>query len=231
MSNIYTDGTYAEANPTWHQEDSPWKAGQILRLFKKHRLEPKSVAEIGCGAGGILRCLHDAIQSQTEFHGYDIASAPLELAKKAATDRLQFHNEDLLAAPATFDLLLVIDVIEHVPDYLGFLTRCRQKATLKIYHIPLEIHVSSTLRGTVAGARKSVGHIHYFTAETALACLQDTGHRIVDVLYTPGALGLVRFHPRLKSRLANIPRRAVGLFSEKFSQRLFGGYSLLVLAE
>ena len=110
MKEIYQSGEYAQANPTWHAEDSPWKVGQILRMFKKHDLHPTSIAEIGCGAGEILLLLHNALPDCPEFHGFDIAPLPIEMAKKKETPRLNFHNEDLLKSPQVLDLLLIIDV-------------------------------------------------------------------------------------------------------------------------
>ncbi len=37
---IYTKGDYLENNPTWHLEDSTWKAEQILNIFKKIIFNP-----------------------------------------------------------------------------------------------------------------------------------------------------------------------------------------------
>jgi len=56
---IYTEekGNYLENNPTWHIEDSPWKAKQIFKMLNKNSINPKSIAEIGCGAGEILNQL------------------------------------------------------------------------------------------------------------------------------------------------------------------------------
>jgi hypothetical protein len=57
MSDIYTDGRYQAENPAWHSEDSPWKAGKVAGLLTKHGLAPRTVAEIGCGAGQVLNNL------------------------------------------------------------------------------------------------------------------------------------------------------------------------------
>ena len=57
MSSRYEDGRYAAANPTWHEEDSPWKAGRIASLLARHGLLPATmatVAEVGCGAAGAV---------------------------------------------------------------------------------------------------------------------------------------------------------------------------------
>ena len=55
--------------------------------------------------------------------------------------------EDLtVSSRSHYDVLLVIDVFEHVPDYLGFIEKLRQKADLKVFHIPLDLSVSSIVR-------------------------------------------------------------------------------------
>jgi hypothetical protein len=122
-------------------------------------------------------------------------------------------------------------VIEHVRDYLGFTEACRAKARYKIFHIPLDIHVSSVLRARFVVGRRTVGHLHYFSAESALDTIEDTGHRVLDYVYTDGGVALAGNHPSLRRSIANIPRRMVGYFSKKLAARWFGGYSLLILAE
>lgn len=116
-----------ELNPSWHAEDSPWKAEQIMRMLNRHPLELRSIAEVGCGVGGILVALHESFPPQTiEFHGFDIASEAITRAKEKQKDHLHFYATDIFKDGRHFDLLLVMDVIEHVPDYLGFLESCQQ---------------------------------------------------------------------------------------------------------
>lgn len=231
MGNIYTDGEYMDQNPSWHEEDAPWKAAQIRLMLQRQPIKFKSVAEIGCGVGAILADLSNTLQGDLQFSGYDIAGPAIDRARQKESGRLHFHNEDLLQKNEFFDLLLIMDVIEHVPDYLGFLKGCKTKAKYKIYHIPLDIHASSVIRGSVISARESVGHIQYFTAESALASLSGTGHKIIDSFLTDGGLALTSLHPSLKRSIANVPRRIISAFSKKWAARLMGGYSLLVLTE
>ena len=56
-TTIYTSGEYAAKNPTYHVEDSAWKAHQILKIIQRNNLQPLSICEVGCGAGEILRQL------------------------------------------------------------------------------------------------------------------------------------------------------------------------------
>lgn len=62
---IYTDGTYFEKNPTWHIEDSAWKANQIQKILSQNKIKPKSICEIGCGAGEILKQLSYALPKES----------------------------------------------------------------------------------------------------------------------------------------------------------------------
>src|SRR5690606_39364807 len=49
-----------------------------------------------------------------------------------------------------FDLVLCIDVFEHIEDYLGFLRILRDKGTYKLFHIPLDMTVLSVLKNSQA---------------------------------------------------------------------------------
>lgn len=231
MSNIYTNQEYLQKNPTWHEEDSPWKALQILKLLERNGLQPQSVAEIGCGAGGVLAALAEKLPPQVRLSGFDISPQAIEMAQRHKREGLTFSCEDGLNSSRSFDLFLVIDVVEHVRDYLGFMEKCRSRAKYKIFHIPLDIHVSSVLRARFVVGRRTVGHLHYFSAESALDTVEDTGHRVVDYIYTDGGVALAALHPSFRRTIANLPRRLVGFFSPKLSARWFGGYSLLILAE
>lgn len=234
MGSIYTNGRYLEVTQTWHAEDSPWKAAQISKILAKNHVQPQRIAEIGCGAGSILKELSKMGScTDARFEGYDISPQAIELASRAESENIQFYCEDLLSERNAeyFDVLLAIDVYEHVPDYMGFLTCCKRKADYKIYHIPLDLHVSSVLRNTFMSARYAVGHLHYFTADSAIATLKDTGHEILDSFYTNPAIELFKEHPSIRKGIANVPRYLCSKLSVSFTARLFGGYSLLVLTK
>jgi 2-polyprenyl-3-methyl-5-hydroxy-6-metoxy-1,4-benzoquinol methylase len=229
-ASIYQTGEYVEKNPTYHVEDSGWKAGQILRMIEKHRLEPHSICEVGCGAGEILKQLHNSLPATTEFFGYEISPQAFALCRERESERLHYYKEDLLLGdPQRFDLLLCIDVFEHVEDYLGFLRGLRDKARHKLFHIPLDLSVQWVLRSQpILREREQAGHLHYFTKETALVTLKDAGYEIVDWFYTPGAIA----NPRsVKAKLAMWPRRLLSAINQDLVVRILGGYSLLVLAE
>ena len=228
-SDIYTSGTYLSNNPTWHEEDSSWKAKQIVTILSKNGIEPKSVCEVGCGAGEILNQLYQDLPDHVSFSGFEISPQAFEIAQQKAKDRLNFYLEDFLEKGGHYDLLLAIDIIEHIEDVFGFLRAIRPKADYSIFHIPLEISVQRVLLSKpILKRRREVGHIHYFTKETALATLEDTGYEIIDHLYTAGSLDLPP--TSLLYSLGRLPLKLACMVNKDLAVRILGGHSLLVLA-
>ncbi len=228
---MYTQGEYLEKNPTWHIKDSPWKAKQILKIVKKNNLQPNSICEVGCGAGEILYQLYIQMPIHVLFAGYEISPQAFELCQQRERKRLRFYLKNLLQDDkAFFDIVLAIDVLEHIEDYFGFLRNLRKKGQYKIFHIPLELSVQTVLRSSpILKERQSAGHIHYFTKETALATLIDTGYEILDYFYTAGSIELPA--KSFKSLLARLPRRIMFKLSKDITVRILGGYSLMVLTK
>ena len=228
---IYSDGRYFEINPTWHEEDSPWKAEQIARILKKNGIQPSSICEIGCGAGEILRNLKNQFNENVTCSGYEISPQAFEICKRKESENLEFHFDDLLANEGIqFDVVMAIDVFEHVEDYFGFLRKLHSKGRYQVFHIPLDLSVQTVIRGfPITNARKLVGHIHYFTKETALATLNDTGYEVVDYFYTNGLVDLP--HRGWKSWLLKLPRKVLFFIHNDWSVRILGGSSLLVLTK
>jgi ubiquinone/menaquinone biosynthesis C-methylase UbiE len=243
---IYTDGQYLDKNPDWHVGDSHWKAQQVMRCIRKNNLNPKSVCEIGCGAGEILRYMHSNSSDEVEFTGYEVSPQAFELCRTRTQPRLNFLLQDLLTDDSqVFDIGLCLDVFEHVPDYLGFLAEFRRKARFKIFHIPLEISVSTVLRKSIfATTHDKFGHLHRFTKDLALAALTDSGYKILDCSYTSyyvdrtreeimksGLKSLLMTENGWKSILMSPIRKLAYRVSPDWTTTVLGGYSLLVLAE
>jgi hypothetical protein len=226
---IYTDGSYLDrTGGTWHLEDSPFKAQQIARMLARHpEIKLDTICEIGCGAGGILVELEKLLPGQVAFTGFDISPQAHAISKRFSSARRSYILGNAFTDASVFDVVLVMDVVEHVEDCFSFLRQAKRKGQWKLYHIPLETHASATLRGV--NAWDSVGHLHLFTIETALKTMVYTGHRVVDWMLTDGAF--INKKKAFRTRLANLVRLPISRFSTKTVARLIGGYSILILAE
>ncbi|MFB3778589.1 MAG: class I SAM-dependent methyltransferase [Bryobacteraceae bacterium] len=229
FTGVYRTGAYCEQNPDLHAGDSPWKVRQILEMLQRHGLRPMTVCDVGCGAGHILRLLQPHLPPEAALRGYDISPPAIQLSRQFENDRLRFSCQDYLSDDfGTSDLLLCIDVLEHVPDYLGFLAQLRTRATLKIFHIPLEMCARSALCSrSILRNRAETGHLHYFNLDTALVTLRDTGYKVIDSFYTPS----FRLSLNTAGRKERLLRTLFRVTSRDFEARVLGGYSLLALAE
>jgi SAM-dependent methyltransferase len=254
-SSIYKNGEYLAQNEDWHAAESPWKAGNILKILQQNEIAFETAAEVGCGAGKILQALHQTLPEK-EFTGFDISPQAASLWQAtgaigtgavgtgaigtgaigtgaigtepgmiAAEPGVNYRLADFLATDETFDLLMSIDVFEHVPDYLGFLKQMRSRARYFIFHIPLDMNMLMLAKAEHSGLRDRIGHLHYFSRSTAEDTLNTCGYRIKDWFYTadyalPG-----------HERKINSLRRLMFALSPEWAVKTLGGWSMMVLAE
>jgi hypothetical protein len=151
------------------------------------------------------------------------------MARKYETERVSFHHLEVTPPSGIkYDVAAVIDLVEHVEDYLGFCQALLGLANYFIFHIPLEISAEGALRDRQILARRTSGHLHYFTKATALAALDETGYEVIDSRYTPAFIDLARTP---KQRLARVVTRLFFKLKPDLCVRLLGGASLMVLAK
>ncbi len=168
------------------------------------------------------------------FWGYEISPQAFELCKSRENEKLHFRLADVRQeTDAVFDLILLIDVIEHLEDYFSFLREIKPKSQYKILHIPLDLNLSQIVRGSLINKREISGHLHYFTADIALQMLKDVGYEVLDYFYTPAAIELPAkaITTEIKRNLLRLPRKVSFALWRDLAVRVFGGWSLLVLAQ
>jgi hypothetical protein len=227
--SIYSNAEYLANNPTWHVEDSPWKAEKIYDILRRNNLKPSRIAEVGCGAGEILVQLKGHLP-ESSFVGYEMSEQAFALAQSREREGVHFINANMLDENVHFDALLCIDVFEHVDDYIGFIKSLRSYADYKIFHIPLDLSVQAVVRSdALLEARRRVGHLHYFTKETALETVRYCGYEVIDSNLTALALDLP--NRGMRANLMKIPRVLLSQIAPDFAARVLGGWSLMVLAK
>lgn len=234
LEEIYTSGKYLERWPDWHAAISPWSARQVLYMMARHTLVPKTICEVGCGAGEILKQLQQNMAEDCLFWGYEISPQALQIAQMRANDRLHFQLANIKQEKDIFfDLILLIDVIEHVEDCFDFLRALKQKSTYKIIHIPLDLSARAVMRGSLLQVREQHGHIHYFSKELALQTLQDTGYKVLDYFYTSPSIDLPTegYCNEIRRKCMKLPRKLLFALQQDMAVRLLGGWSLMVLAQ
>lgn len=229
VTRFYLNGDYAARNPDWDSEDSPWKAARIAELLCDYARDPKTVIEVGCGAGEVMRALQIHLPA-AQMTGYDIAPDLERFWAKFEDTDLDFVLADYLATNAPVpDLVMLIDVIEHLGNPFDFLDRLRPKCREVVLHFPLDLSSISVLRETpLLHVRHKVGHLHFYTRGLVLALMEGAGYEVIEARYTGASFTAPQ--TRLKSRLAGLLRRAVFALNRDLGARLLGGETLMVLA-
>jgi len=227
--NIYKNGMYLSLNPTWHAEDSAWKARLIYDFLQQSNIEFRSVCDVGCGIGGVLQELCNKMDEKIMFYGYEISPQAYEMCKAKENARLRFFLGDFAEKDILYDLILIIDVIEHVQDYLNFLKKVKTKGVFKLFKVPLELSAVAVILKSrrLLLSRKSAGHLHYFTKDLFLEILKDSGYEVISfrVFKKSGQHANIHFKSIVDKLLFN----SVSLIDTELAVSLFGGM-LLVLA-
>lgn len=229
IARRYLGSDYVERNPTWDVEDSPWKAARVHEVLATHGVRPASIVDVGCGAGLVLTELQRSYPA-AHLSGFDIAPDAERFWEAPRARGIELTVGDFTAENTDrADVLLALDVLEHLQDPFAFLERLKGRASHYVFHFPLDLSASSVLRESpLLLVHDKVGHIHFFTRGLALALLADCGYTVVEARYTGAAFSAPQ--RGWKGRAAQLPRRLVYAINRDWGARLLGGETLMVLA-
>lgn len=225
----YLSDKYLLNNPTWHAEDSRWKARKVADLLNSHLIAPKSLIDVGCGGGGVLFEMSSAY-SGARLTGYDFAPDAEQFWDEPRAAGVELVVGNFFESQLPFqDVLLLLDVLEHIQDPFAFLFGLKGRAKYYVFHFPLDLSALSVLRESrLLHVRDKVGHIHYFTRGLALAMLKDCGFEVIEARYTGAAFNGLGCS--WKTTFARVPRRLAFALNHDVGARLLGGETLMVLA-
>ena len=227
MKDPYNDGTYLHHNQQWHQEDSPYKADLVMQMLRHAKQDFQTCADVGCGAGGVTSILAKTFSDKV-FHGFDTSKDAARFWAAHAESNLTFSSQNIFDVQETFDLVLCLDVFEHVDDYIGFLRQLRKLGSSFVFNIPLDMSVAKLVTGGLRFVREEVGHLHYFNAYTAVETMTYAGYEIEHSCLSAMFRHTMPRNIRQVFMLA--PRLLTSVLGDRLSAILTGGYSLVVLA-
>jgi 2-polyprenyl-3-methyl-5-hydroxy-6-metoxy-1,4-benzoquinol methylase len=114
------DGAFYErlhARDKYYLADK-WEFSQALRCLKDLP-QGASVLEIGCGTGAFLDLCRDA--GIDRVRGLELNQRARDVCREKGHDVRDELMEQMDAASASFDFVCAFQVLEHVPDPIGFL--------------------------------------------------------------------------------------------------------------
>ncbi len=181
-----------------------WSSPTSFRLSQAlHAIAPlqagDTVLEIGSGLGQFIRAIKLA-RPELTCHGCDI-SEPAITAARGFGDGVIYtlNNEQSLPYPtASYNAVLIFDVLEHVPDPALLLNEvCRvlkpggrlyafvpcEGDSLSLWHWLEKLHLKKDL------TKKYAGHIQYFSRVSLRKEIEQVGLKIRQIHYGEHLLG------------------------------------------
>jgi 2-polyprenyl-3-methyl-5-hydroxy-6-metoxy-1,4-benzoquinol methylase len=172
-------------------DTSVWYYGESKRKEIVHLIPEgvRSMLDIGCGCGafgGYVKSIKNI-----EVDGVELNSLA---AKQAATKLRQVHVIDIDREPnwapgQTYDLITLLDVLEHLQDPWSMLQRAAKWLShngyllatipnLRYYEVLKEILLAKTFRYQDSGVLDRT-HLRFFTESTALELFASSNYTVV----------------------------------------------------
>lgn len=190
----------------------------------------KSVVEIGCGTGAILKAL-DRSGFANEYWACEPADELREQVPVDKITRIVEVSSELFedAFPGKrFDLVILSHVLEHLLSPAALLNQAIQRADYVLVEVPLEANFMGLVRHAVkkvlgrSGAH-AAGHVQFFSRRKARDLVKYAGGRVIaERGYFPRAPYAVRAD--------NTLRRAISVMGrfDAVGKRYYEHFAMLV---
>jgi len=151
-----------------------------------------SVLDIGCGGGILTESIYDA--GLANIVGIDESGSSICVADKHKIDRsIQYINcstSDLIALDKSYDIVIAMEVIEHVANYQKFLQEC--SSLLKVGGLLFVATINRTIKSLILAkiaAEYIIGCIprnthswqKFLRPSEINACLEEIGLELYDI--------------------------------------------------
>lgn len=152
--------------------------GPVHRHLQEHlvrtiaALQVQRLLEVGCGSGNNLAAL--AATGDYELTGADIAQGALDLAKQRVPQaHLVLLDIGKGVLPGKFDLVMSLQVVEHILDDLAALQNIARMAK--------DFVLISTMQGKMRPSEITIGHVRNYSALELRRKLEAVGLKVLKL--------------------------------------------------
>lgn len=185
MIKLYTadnfyNNKYFEKNPSLHEEDSKLKAKEVLHSFKylpttffdKKRIR---ILDVGGGCGMVASLVKQEMESKSlsvDILGLDISPKMIEIQQKNTGDnnfKGYVGSVEKIPKEIKADVTLMLDVLEHVPNYKKALEELGRVSEYVIFRVPIDNSAILNIFDRILNGRvrryflDKYGHVHSFS--------------------------------------------------------------------
>ena len=154
----------------------------VMEILAHHKIQPGKLLDVGCGVGSLVALLQ---KLGWQSVGMDTSPKAAELAKRElGLDILQAHLGDTTFEPETFNVVVLLAVLEHVVkpvDMMAQVWDLLKPGGLVVFSLPNLDNLSYILMPNKAEYSWFIKeHINHFTLKTLRTLLQKTGFRNIN---------------------------------------------------
>jgi 2-polyprenyl-3-methyl-5-hydroxy-6-metoxy-1,4-benzoquinol methylase len=176
------------------------RAFHVMRLLKKENINPVKILDAGCGDGmltfSLSRRYKDAIITGVDFDADLFGNCKLILSRTGQSN-ISFRQADLVSlnGKAEYDLIICIDVLEHIQDdqqALKNLFAALNDEGVAIIHVPRNHKLNKYYLGGSSFQRRQSDHVRdEYIEEEIVSKIEAAGFKIMEKRYTFGFFGSV----------------------------------------
>ncbi len=180
-------------------ENNIRKTSQRRLRHLEQYVQPGQLLDVGCATGFFM---DEACQRGWEVTGLDVSSFGVKYAQQHfGLNTIHSTLTELDVAPASYDVVTMWDVIEHVPDPTAYIHKAADLlrpggivslATPDVDSIPARLAGKRWV-----GYKLSEEHVYYFSVKTLTRMLNDAGFAVVKVQHIGKYVPLSLFRDRL----------------------------------
>lgn len=209
---------------------------EVMRMAGIEDVAGMKILDVGCGVGTMA--LYFAVHG-AEVTGVDISPRAVHIARAAAKDlklnNVTFVNGEVEKGTGQFDLILCSEIIEHVPDEIGFLKLIRsnlKKNGKLVLTTPSRENLLYSL-GYYKKFDAEVGHLRRYTMKSLPESLAKAGLSPIVFRGVEGPLRNILFTSKFGVVIRFIKGPLIPLFHalDMLTARVFGAADLQVVAE